>query len=75
MQPISDCPKCQGRMTEGFIIDEGYGTAHVSTWQGGEPKRSIWTGLKKNKDEQFKVVAYRCSRCGFLESYARESVK
>ena len=47
------CPKCQGRMTEGFIVDSGdYGTASVSTWQGGEPKKSFWTGLKQDKKAQ-----------------------
>ena len=65
------CPKCQGRMTEGFIVDSGdYGTASVSTWQGGEPKKSFWTGLKQDKKAQIQVTTWRCDRCGFLENYA-----
>ena len=65
------CPKCQGRMTEGFIVDSGdYGTASVSTWQGGEPKKSFWTGLKQDKKAQLQVTTWRCDRCGFLENYA-----
>ena len=72
MQPVSDCPKCGGRMVEGFVIDEGYGTAHVSTWQEGEPRRSIWTGVKKSREDQAKVTTWRCGRCGYLESYARK---
>ena len=65
------CPKCQGRMTEGFIVDSGdYGTASVATWQGGEPKKSFWTGLKQDKKAQIQVTTLRCDRCGFLENYA-----
>ena len=71
MASSDGCPKCGGRMTEGFVIDEGYGTAHVSTWQQGEPRKSFWTGIKKSKKEQIKVETWRCDRCGYLESYAR----
>jgi hypothetical protein len=59
-------------MTEGFVIDHGdYGSAHVSTYQAGEPRKSIWTGLKQDKKEQFEIVTLRCERCGYLENYAR----
>ena len=68
---MSGCPKCNGSMTEGFIIDQGYGTAHVSTYQGGEPRKSIWTGIKQNKKEQFTITTLRCNRCGYLENYAQ----
>ena len=65
------CPKCQGRMTEGFIVDSGdYGAATVSTWQGGAPRKSFWTGLKQDKKAQMQVATWRCDRCGFLENYA-----
>ena len=67
----SRCPKCQSSMVEGFIVDQGYGAATVSTWQGGEPRKSIWTGVKQDKREQHEIVTWRCSRCGYLESYAR----
>ena len=69
---MSSCPKCNGSMTEGFIVDQGdYGTAHVSTFQAGAPRKSFWTGLKQNKEDQLAVTTLRCNRCGFLESYAR----
>jgi len=57
-------------MSEGFVVDQGHGQAHVSTWQSGEPKMSIWVGLKQSKADQLKVSTWRCRRCGFLESYA-----
>lgn len=69
MRP-NNCPKCQGSMNEGFLVDRGYGQAHVSTWQAGEPKKSIWVGLKQSKADQIEVTTWRCQRCGYLESYA-----
>jgi predicted nucleic-acid-binding Zn-ribbon protein len=68
---MRECPKCRGRMSEGFVVDSGdYGTATVSTWQGGEPKKSFWTGLKQDKKAQIEITTWRCDRCGFLENYA-----
>lgn len=68
---MSSCPKCNGSMTEGFVIDQGYGTAHVSTFQEGEPRRSFWLGLKQDKDKQVPITSLRCGRCGYLELYAK----
>ena len=69
---MAHCPKCNGSMVEGFIVDRGdYGIAHVSTFQAGEPTRNFFGGLKQNKKEQVAVTTLRCSRCGFLESYAK----
>lgn len=70
MKPPAGCPRCQGSMAEGFIIDQGHGQVHVSTWQEGEPKRSFWQGVKQSKADQLKVSSFRCERCGYLESYA-----
>ena len=67
------CVKCGGTMSEGFVVDEGYGTAGVSTWQDGVPKKSFWTGVKQLKESQIEITTWRCRRCGYLESYARES--
>jgi len=69
---MSNCPKCNGSMTEGFMVDRGdYGTASVSTYQAGEPRKSIWTGLKQRKEDQVAITTLRCNRCGFLENYAK----
>ena len=58
-------------MSAGFILDEGYGTSRVSTWQGGTPKKSFWTGVNEKKEAQIEITTLRCDRCGYLESYAR----
>ena len=68
------CAGCGGEMEEGFIIDRGhYGAPGEQKWVEGEPERSIWTGIKTGGRRNFKVMSYRCERCGRLESYARES--
>ncbi len=64
------CPKCEGSMTEGFIMDEAHGRWRVSRWQSGRPVTSIWTGIKQSKADQLPVSTWRCDRCGYLESYA-----
>jgi hypothetical protein len=66
------CPKCAGLMEEGFILDvaqRGYGQA---TWVRGPPEPSFWAGLKLKGKTPRPVVALRCSRCGYLESYAQD---
>jgi hypothetical protein len=57
-------------MSAGFIVDQGYGSASVSTWQDGAPKSYWLGGIKLQKGDQIEVTTYRCERCGFLESYA-----
>ncbi len=65
-----ECPKCQGSMTDGVIIDTSYTDRRVSTWLEGAPVKSIWVGLKLNGNKPIETHTFRCNRCGFLESYA-----
>ncbi len=64
------CPKCQGTMSEGVLVDNGYYAYTVGAWQAGAPVVSRWTGLKVNKKALIPTTAYRCGRCGFVELYA-----
>ena len=66
------CPRCQGTMEPGFVINESYGsgTRTVVQWVAGEPEKSLWTGLKLRGKQKLEVTTYRCRRCGYLESYA-----
>jgi hypothetical protein len=57
-------------MEQGFIKDEGYGTASASKWVEGPPEKSFWSGIKTAGREQVEVKTYRCKSCGYLESYA-----
>ncbi len=64
------CPKCQAEMEEGFIPDRGDSNVlQTSSWYRGLPQKSFWTGLK-NDGIKFQVQSYRCTGCGYLESYA-----
>ena len=57
-------------MESGYIVDEGYGTRTVAKWITGEPERSMWPGLKMGGKDKVDITTYRCTRCGYLESYA-----
>ncbi|MFL9840900.1 PF20097 family protein [Sphingomonas sp. ST-64] len=64
------CPKCQSTMIEGFMVDEGYGTRHVTKWVEGAPQKSVWTGVKVRKLRKLDIQTWRCRNCGYLENYA-----
>ena len=67
----NSCPKCQGSMTEGFILDADQGGGRtVSAWVEGAPEKR-WYGLKLGKKAKHDIQTWRCGRCGFLESYAK----
>jgi hypothetical protein len=58
-------------MESGFVIDKvGNSFASAPEWAEGVPERSFWTGLNVAGRERHAVVTYRCSACGYLESYA-----
>jgi hypothetical protein len=57
-------------METGLIIDYTHGASTQTEWMEGEPKHSFWTGLQIRGRARHAVVTYRCTRCGFLESYA-----
>jgi len=59
-------------MEEGFVVDESYGTRAPSHWVEGAAEKSVWMGLKLRGKRKLAVQAWRCTRCGLLESYAPE---
>ena len=65
------CSKCGGEMKLGFVVDKDHGGQTISKWAPGVPHKSFWTGTKLDKDDVIPIGTYRCSSCGFLESYAR----
>lgn len=71
MMRSNSCPKCQGTMSEGFVLDNGPYTHIVSNWVQGAPEKNMWTGVKLRGRTQYPIQTWRCGRCGFLESYAR----
>jgi hypothetical protein len=63
------CPKCQGTMSDGFVLSERYGASAASSWVEGPPRKSIWLGMKL-RGKPIEIKTWRCQRCGFLENYA-----
>jgi hypothetical protein len=45
MMRSNSCPKCQGAMTEGFVLDNGPYSRIVSSWVEGAPRASFWSGV------------------------------
>ncbi len=69
------CQLCGGDMEAGFLLDHSYGETLQEQWVEGEPRPSIWTGLKLKGATRYTVTTYRCTACGHLESFALEVVK
>ena len=59
-------------MVQGFIVDfHAGGERLVSNWVEGTPEKTFWTKTKMPADKCIPVGTFRCSGCGFLESYAQ----
>ena len=66
------CPKCNGEMVQGFMVDfHAGGKRLVINWVSGPPEKSFWHKTDVPAEKCVPVGAFRCSECGFLESYAR----
>ena len=55
---------------EGFIIDHALKQQQV--WFEGQPEPSFLSGIKTSGRKSFKVQAFRCADCNFLEFYTTE---
>ena len=51
------------------MLDESYGSRKPSKWVEGTPEYWFFN-LKVRGKRQLEIATYRCSRCGYLESYA-----
>jgi hypothetical protein len=59
-------------MVQGFMVDFHAGGARlVINWVEGPPEKAFWVVTKVPTDRCIPVGTFRCSSCGFLESYAR----
>jgi predicted nucleic-acid-binding Zn-ribbon protein len=68
---VQVCPKCQGNMVQGFVVDFAAAQAVVSSWVEGPPEKSVWYGTKVPQAKCIPIGTFRCAACGYLESYAR----
>ncbi|MCD4687195.1 MAG: PF20097 family protein [Anaerolineae bacterium] len=65
------CPKCEAAMERGYLLDEGTnGRVLPARWEAGFPtQRMNWFGRLNRAGKT--ITAYRCTKCGYLELYAR----
>jgi len=63
------CPKCDGEMMQGFVVDHTYGARLVASWIPGAPQTSFV--FKTKAGPAIPIGTFRSSSCGFLESYAQ----
>jgi hypothetical protein len=64
------CPKCAGKMVQGFVPDYSDASIFVSSWHEGKPRKSFWTVAKAPRIDGVSIGAFRCEKCGYLEFYA-----
>ena len=64
------CPKCQSTMEEGFTLTGRDTYRRAAGWVAGPPRKNVLLGLKL-PHKPIDIQAWRCSRCGFLENYAK----
>ncbi len=66
-----ECPKCEAEMERGYLLDEGNSGRHrPARWEAGLPTtRMNWFGGLNKAGKT--ITAYRCTKCGYLELYAR----
>ena len=53
-------------MREGFVP----GAGDVARWIAGRPEMGFMGTTKIEGKEQHSIQTFRCSQCGYLESYA-----
>ena len=69
---MADCPKCRGRMTQGFVYLPD--TGGRVKWVDVEP--GFWNALKSGFSRKSSdLTSRRCSECGFIEFFADTSAK
>ena len=66
------CPKCSGRMEQGFVPEAKDHSTKVEMWFEGPPQKR-WYGLKTRGIRRMEIQTWRCQRCAYLESYAPEA--
>ena len=76
--PGKACEKCAGVMENGFIADYTYGdsdsTIVQNIWIEGDLERS-WARTKTKGKRKYLIETFRCTNCGYLESFAVKEKK
>ena len=65
------CSKCSGEMQEGLVVDLSYKGVIPSMWVEDQAGGGGAPVAVDNHKRKVKTITYRCSNCGFLDSYAK----
>lgn len=73
MSGPKECLKCGGRTETGYLLDRS-NLLMQQSWVQGSPRETFlsdWNdAVKVSGCKTLNVMTMRCTRCGFLESYA-----
>lgn len=64
------CAKCGALQKEGFLPDSAHNAVRIGYWAEGAPEFWVLRILKMKGRRKLPIQAWRCTRCGLLESYA-----
>jgi predicted nucleic-acid-binding Zn-ribbon protein len=74
MNTTPKCSKCGAEMQQGFVPDQGHdGKRFIPHWVAGTPEEGFFGSPKVRGKEQYSILSFRCTKCGFLDFYARNS--
>jgi hypothetical protein len=75
-ETINQCPKCSGKMVQGFVFDRSLTSDRVLRWVQGEPEIGGATGIKLVGKETSKISRTdKCGNCGYLEFFASKDIE
>ena len=69
------CVKCSGEMEAGVLLDRSQAAIYPAIWADGPVERSLLGSLKPKERRLRRVVAWRCTGCGYLEFFAQQAVE
>lgn len=69
------CIICNSAMEEGFLLERGdVGVLSSEVWVTGAPEKSLFSGVSLKGKQVYNVKTFRCTRCGYLESFALDEI-
>ncbi len=66
------CLRCQGQMEEGLLIESRMLAPMRLFWLQGKPQKTWIGNVKTDPSKMVSTISYRCTICGYLESYAEK---
>ena len=71
MALMLNCSKCDSHMQQGVVVDMSYAGILRSMWVEDQAENSVIAGIPDHHKRKVNTITYRCSNCGFLDSYAK----